>query len=217
MAIAGTNRSTRAALAAAMEGCESVKQIIDIAATAEALAVTALGAAIESAQAGTLALNAEQIDVLQAARVAEQAHYEYLTAAGAEALTLTFTVPDPKLVTDVPTFLTTLIGLEEAFIAAYMAAAQEFAIMGESDLVQVAMQVAAVEADHRAHARFYAIGAGLIDGVPNNVAFESAMFGSVGEAAAALQQLGFIGGDGPEITYPGPGEIVNPGVTNLQP
>lgn len=197
--------------------CESVKQIIDIAATAEALAVTALGGAIASAQAGTLDLNDEQIQVLQAARFAEEAHYQYLVAAGAEPLTLTFTLPDPAIVTDVPTFLKTLIGLEEAFIAAYMAAAQEFAIRGQADLVQVALQVAAVEGDHRAHARFYAIEAGVLDGVPNNLAFEQAMFMSVGEAAAALTQLGWIGGDGAELTYPGPGEITNPGVINLQP
>jgi hypothetical protein len=43
------------------------------------------------------------------------------------------------------------------------------------------------------------------------------MFGSVGEAAAALQKLGFIGGSGPAITYPGPGQIDNSGVTQLNP
>jgi hypothetical protein len=200
-----------------MAQCETVKQIIDIAATAEALAVTALGGAIASAQAGNLALNAEQIEALQAARFAEEQHYQLLLGAGAEALTLTFTSPDPAIVTDVPTFLNTVIGLEEAFIAAYMAAAQEFAIRGELDLAVYANQIGHVEGDHRALLRLYAIEAGVLDGVPNNLAFAQALFTNVGGAAAALTQLGWIGGSGMELTYPGPGEISNPGVTNLQP
>ncbi len=126
-------------------------------------------------------------------------------------------MPDPKIVTDVPTFLRTLITLEEAFIAAYLAAAQEFAILGEARLAQVALQIGAVEAEHRAGVRFYAIQAGVLSGTPNDVAFEKALFTSVGQAAAALQQLGFIGGSGDQITYPGPGTIDFTGVTQLTP
>lgn len=197
--------------------CESVQDIINIAVTAEAFAVTALGGALENAANGTLALNAEQIQTLTAARAEEQAHYQYLTSAGAKPLTTTFTVPDPKIVTDVPTFLKTLISLEEAFIAAYLAAAQEFAALGEAQLAQVALQIGAVEAEHRAGVRFYAIQAGVISGTPNDVAFEKALFTSVGQAAATLQQLGFIGGSGAQITYPGPGTIDSTGVSQLQP
>lgn len=197
--------------------CETVQQIIDIAATAEAFAVTALGGVIASAESGALALNAEQIQTLKAARAAEQAHYDFLTGSGATALTLTFNVPDPAILTDVPTFLTTLIALEEVFIAAYIAAAQEFAILGEARLAQIALQIGAVEAEHRVGARFYAIQAGVLTGTPNDVAFEKALFTSLGEAAALLQELGIIGGTGPEITYPGPGEIDYTGVTNLEP
>lgn len=197
--------------------CESVQDIINIAATAEALAVTALGGAIESAKNGTLALNAEQIQTLTAARAEEQAHYQFLTNSGAKALTTTFTVPDPKIVTDVPTFLKTAIALEEAFIAAYLAAAQEFATLGMAKLAQVSLQIAAVEAEHRAGLRFYAIEAGVLSGTPNDVAFEKALFSSVGQAAATLQQLGFIGGSGTPIAYPGPGAIDFTGITQLQP
>lgn len=213
----GLERGLMTPLQAEVQGCETVTEVVNIAATAEALAVTLLGGAIQSAHDGELALNDEQIEVLQAARVAEQAHYSYLLEAGAEPLTLTFTIPDPAIVTDVATFLKTLVGLEEAFIAAYMAAAQVFTFRGKPDLSQLAVSIASVEAEHRAHARFYAIAAGIESGIPNNKAFETAMFSSVGEAAAALQELGFIGGDGTEIMYPGPGEITNPGVMNLQP
>jgi hypothetical protein len=208
---------TSAAPQGALATCESVQDIINIAVTAEAFAVTALGGALENAASGRLALNAEQQQTLRAARAAERAHYDYLIGAGAKPLTTTFTIPDPKIVTDVPTFLKTLITLEEAFIAAYIAAAQEFAILGEAELAQVALQIGAVEAEHRAGVRFYAVQAGVITGVPNDVAFEKALFASVGEAAAALQQLGFIGGSGTQITFPGPGTIDTTGVRQLRP
>jgi hypothetical protein len=198
-------------------GCESVQDIINIAATAEAFAVTALGGALENAANGKLGLNENHILHLKAARAAEQAHFDYLTSAGAKPLTTTFTVPDEKIVTDVPTFLKTLVALEEAFIAAYLAAAQEFVVMGEGDLAQVALQIGGVEAEHRAGVRFFAIEAGVLSGTPNDVAFEKAMFASVGEAAQALKDLGFIGGSGTEISYPGPGDIDYTGVMNLKP
>ena len=204
-------------LQAAAASCESVQDIINTAATAEAFAVTALGGALDNAANGKLALNAEQQQTIKAARGEEQAHYAYLIGAGAKPLTTTFTIPDPKIVTDVPTFLKTMITLEEAFIAAYMAAAQEFAILGQGRLVQVALQIGAIEAEHRAGVRFYAVSAGVISGTPNDVAFEKALFGSVGEAAAALQKLGFIGGSGTQITYPGPGAIDNTGLSHLTP
>jgi len=203
--------------ASAPMACESLQDIINIAATAEAFAVTALGGALDNAAKGLLALNAEQQQTLRAARAAEQAHYDFLIGAGAKPLTLTFSIPDPKIVTDVPTFLATLVTLEEAFIAAYIAAAQEFAILGQAKYAQVALQIGAVEAEHRAGVRFYAIQAGVLTGTPNDVAFEKALFGSVGEAAVALTQLGFIGGSGTKLTFPGPGAIDAAGVSQLVP
>ncbi len=207
----------RSILGGGTAGFETVQQIINIAATAEAFAVTALGGALASAANGALALNALQRQTFTAVRAAEQAHYAYLIGAGAKPLTTTFTVPDPKIVTDVPTFLLSVIGLEEVFIAAYLAAAQEFAILGQPRLAQVALQIGAVEAEHRAGARFFAVEAGLISGTPNDVAFEKALFTSVSGAADALQGLGFIGGRGTQITYPGPGAIDNTGVHFLRP
>lgn len=217
MVTGGAMPAARYKFADAAGVCETIPTMIDIAATAEALAVTALGGALDSAKKGNLKLDAEQVKFVTAARAEEQAHYSVLTGAGAKALTLNFTLPDTKIVTDVATFLNTVIGLEEAFIAAYMAAAQEFAILNKPDLVQLAIQIGGVECEHRAHARFYAISAGVLNGVPNNVAFEPAMFTSVGAAASALTQLGWIGGKGTPISYPGPGSIDNSGVTQLKP
>ena len=198
--------------------CESVQDIINIAATAEAFAVTALGGALASAAAGTLDLPEEALGALRAAQAEEQAHYDYLTGNGAQALTLTFTIPDDNIVRDPATLLTTLIALEEAFIAAYLAAAQEFVVLGEDALAKVALQIGAVEAEHRAGLRFYAIQAGAItDVAPNDVCFEKAMFASVSEAADLLTQLGFIGGTGYAVDFPGPSEIDSNGINNLTP
>ena len=216
-AIGGSQRLRAFRLRQDAAGCESVQEIINIAATAEAFAVTLLGEALASVERGELLLNPEVAQSLTAARAAEQAHLDVLLEAGAEPLTETFTVPDPALLTDPALFLETLVVLEEAFVAAYLAAAQEFAALGEAELAQLALQIGAVEAEHRVGVRFYAIQRGTLSGVPNDVAFEKALFASVGEAAAALEELGFIGGDGAEITYPGPGEIDSTGVDNLQP
>ena len=204
-------------LAGGSSGNETIGQIINIAATAEAFAVTALGGALANAANGTLALTPLQRQTFTAARAEEQAHYTYLIGAGARPLTTTFTVPDPKIVTDVPTFLLALIGLEEIFIAAYLAAAQEFAVLGQPRLAQLALQIGAVEAEHRAGVRFFAIEAGLLSGTPNDVAFEKALFTSVSGAADALVSLGFIGGRGAKITYPGPGAIDAAGIRYLRP
>jgi hypothetical protein len=202
---------------ATLQTCESLQDILNITATAEALAVTALGGALDNAAKGLLALNAEQQQTLRAARAAEKAHYDFLVSAGAKPLTTTFTIPDARIITDVPTFLRTLITLEEAFIAHYIAIAQEFAILGEARYARVALQIGAVEAEHRAGARYYAIEAGVLSGVPNDVAFEKAFVTAATETGAALRQLGFLGGGGTQVTYPGPGAIDPTGVTQLTP
>ncbi|CAN5540368.1 hypothetical protein BH23CHL2_BH23CHL2_09140 [soil metagenome] len=190
---------------------ESLQEIIDIAITAEALAVTLLGGAVASAEAGNY--NAEipdlVVDVLKAARAEEQFHYDYLAEAGATPLTTTFTIPDPALLIDVDTLFGTIVQLEGAFVAAYMAAARRFAELDQPELVKVAVQTAAVEGEHRVLAN-YVLG----ERPANNFGFYPALFDTVGDAAAALQALGFIGGDGDQVEYPGPGKIDASNVTN---
>ncbi|MGI8430621.1 MAG: ferritin-like domain-containing protein [Solirubrobacteraceae bacterium] len=202
-------------------GCESAQRIVNVAVTAEALAVTALGEALQSATGqgatiGGLALDSDQQQSLRASRAEEHAHYKFFLGAGAKPSTKTFTLPD-KFVTDVPTFLTTLIALEEVFIATYIAAAQEFAILGRSNLAELALAIGSIESAHRVHARLFAIDAGVISGVPNNIGFQQAKFDSAGKAVSALRALGFIDGGGQRITYPGPGAIDNTGIHHLTP
>ena len=195
----------------------SVQEIIDAAATTEAFAVTLLGVALDNAAKGTLALDAEQQQALRAARAAEQAHYDCLLGMGAKPTTTAFTLPDPRIVADVPIFLRALIDLEESSVAAYIAAAQAFAILGEARLAQVALQIGAIEAEHRVAGRLYAIDAGILSGTPNDVAFEKALYSRVDQAEAMLRRSGFIDGAGGRIDYPGPGAIDNTGVSELVP
>ena len=206
--------STAPLMRAAAADSESAQDIINIAATAEQLAVTLLGGAVSQAMAGKYdkPIPDSVIAILQAARAEEQYHLDYLLAAGAKPLTSTFTIPDPKLLTDYDTLFGTIVALEGAFIAAYTAAMAEFAQLGQPELVKVAYQVGAVEAEHRVLAN-YALGTRPA----NDLAFEANAFATVGDAAAALQQLGFIGGSGTQVSYPGPGMIVTTGVENTQP
>ena len=215
-----TEKLTATELAAskgAGTACESTGEILNMLATGEAFAVTILGLALQNAANGKMTLNAEQQQSLRATRAQEQAHYAFLTEAGAKPSSTTFTVPDLKIVTDATTFMTTLIALEEASVAAYLAASQEFAVLGEVKLAQAALAIGAVEAEHRVAARFFAVEAGVLTGLPNDIAFEQAKFDNVGEAGALLGRLGFIGGSGTPFAYPGPVAIDNTGVKNLKP
>lgn len=201
-------------LRAVAQESESVKQIIDIAATAEAMAVTLLGGAIDQARKGAYdrPIPDAVIQILEAARAAEEFHYEYLTAAGAQPITTTFNVPDTSILTSSNALFETIVTLEGAFIAAYIAAAQQFTRLQQPELVKVAFQIAGTEAEHRVLANF-ALGTRPA----NDVAFEPALFQSVAQAAGTLQQLGYIGGRGPAVTYPGPGTILRDLVTERTP
>ena len=196
--------------------CATLQDVVGAVATAEALAVTFLGEALAGA-AGGVALDDEQAAAFAAARAVDQIHYEYLTGAGARPGRLQFTLPDAAVVTDPAAFLTAVIDLKEATVAAYLAAAQELAALGEPDLAGVAVQIGAVEAEHRALARFFAFAAGVVAGVPNDVAFAPARFATTPDLLGALADLGWLGGAGPAIAYPGPGEIDPAGVVRREP
>lgn len=206
--------ATAGKLRQAAAASESISDIVNVAATAEALAVTLLGGAIDSAMKGNYdkTLPDAVVAIFQAARSEEQYHLNYLESAGAKPLTQTFTIPDPKLLTSTQTLLTTVVSLETAFVAAYMAAAREFSAMNHTDLAKVAYQVGCVEAEHRVLAN-YALGTRPA----NDVAFEKAMFNTVGDAASTLKQLGFIGGSGTKVNFSGPGSVDNSNVIETSP
>lgn len=181
---------------------ESVTDIINIADTAEHLAVTLLTAAVGNA--GQLGLTGVLLAVVQAALAEEQYHADFLESNGAKPLTDTFTVPDPKILTDPTTFFSTVEAAETLFIGAYMAATREFSQMGNATLAQYAYQIGGVEAEHRVLARAALALTGHNNDLPtNNLAFENDVVYTVADAAKILTNLGFIGGKGAQVTYPG--------------
>ncbi|HZU19273.1 MAG TPA: ferritin-like domain-containing protein [Candidatus Dormibacteraeota bacterium] len=197
---------------------DSTATIINTAITAEALAVTYLGAVITGAYANASGTDATVKAVLQAARAAEQDHYNYLQAAGAKPLTLTFTVPSSANPNDKTAALKTIAAAEGLFVNAYLAAVNQFAAGGNYKLATVAASILGVEAEHRALARTaLVLGGDSSYAPPNDVAFEQAPLPSVSAVGQQLQQLGFIGGSGSQAQYPGPGSIDSTGVSGTTP
>ncbi|HLH69168.1 MAG TPA: ferritin-like domain-containing protein [Candidatus Dormibacteraeota bacterium] len=197
---------------------DSTATIINTAITAEALAVTYLGAVINGAYANASGTDATVKAILQAARAAEQDHYTYLQAAGAKPLTLTFTVPGSANPNDKTAALKTIAAAEGLFVNAYLAAVNQFAAGGNYKLATVAASILGVEAEHRALARAaLVLGGDSSYSPPNDVAFEQAPLPSVSAVGQQLQQLGFIGGSGSQAQYPGPGTIDSTGVSGTTP
>lgn len=180
---------------------ENIGDIFNVASTAEVLAVTLLTAAVNNAT--TIGLKGLILQTVQAALVEEQDHLDFLLAAGATPLTMTFTVPDPKILTDYTTFFSTLEIAENLFIAAYMTATREFAELGQPTLAKYAYQIGGTEAEHRVLVRAALALNGNDHTPPNNKGFETDLLLYVRDAATILTQLGFIGGKGTPAAYPG--------------
>ena len=193
---------------------ETVQDILNVTVTVEMFGVTILGAALDSNAQGnfTPPIPDPVVAILEAARGQEQAHLEFFQGLGGQALTDTFTVPDPALLTDPVVFFDALQGQESREVAAQIAAFATFTELNRPDLVKVSFQYAAEEAEHRVLAN-YAAGARPA----NNLAFAPALFNSTSEIITAMEELGLIGGSGPAATYPGPGQIDFTNVTNTEP
>lgn len=165
---------------------DSFKSIVNIAATAEALAITFYSHGI--AHNNQLKIPANNLVYLKAAVVEEQIHYNFLVSLGARPLTTTFSFPcGDDTFEHLHVFIATLQQLEEAFIAAYLAAVGEFAAMGSPSTAKIAAQIACVEGEHRVLGRD--IG-GLQPA--NNVAYEPILLSSVGQAPGVLAAQGYL-------------------------
>ena len=171
---------------------DDLQTVINLAATAELFASTHYLAAINAAASGDLALDKSQVDYLKTAFLAERDHYDLLLSLGAKPVVTQFYVPD-GLFKDVDKFSATTEVAEEAFVAAYLAAARIFTNLGQPAFAVTAAQISAVEAEHRALVR--QIGKKL----PNNVSYEKAKFNNVSDAVPVLQPFldgkadGFVG------------------------
>lgn len=191
------------------DSSESLQTIVNIALTAELLAVTTYSNAI--ANFSKLGLDdgmGVNLGYLTGALAAESDHVTILELLGAYPLATAFNYPS-GMFTSGTTFANTLEALETAFVAAYLVAVKEAAAANRPDIAQLTARHASVEAEHRVNAR------NLVNKIPsNNSSFESLDgFNSVSDAATALVNLGFVPSSGTgAYAYPGP---VAPNFTNI--
>ena len=192
--------SLREAAAAA----ETIQEILDITITVEHFGVTFLGVGIDNIKKGNFSkpVPANVLAVLEAARAQEQFHLDFFKQAGGNPLTTTFTLPDPALVTDYDKFFTALVQEETRETALEIAAMNTFTALQRPDLVKIAFQYAAEESEHRLLAN-YALGTRPA----NDHGFAPALYANAADIVADLKKVGIIGGTGPAVTYPGPGQI----------
>lgn len=168
------------------KNAQAIRTILNIAATAEALAVVFYTQVL--AHAKNLGLRqTSQLDI-QAALIEEQIHLLFLGQQGAKPLTTKFSFPHgADTFKRLDFFLKTQQVLESAFVAAYLAAVKEFAMLGRADLSQIAGQIATIEAEHRIVGRV--IGAQF---PINNEAFSPLLVNTVADAATFLTKSGFL-------------------------
>lgn len=179
---------------------ESAQTILNVAATAEAAAVTALYHVHLAVNQGKLNVQGIHVPVpvlvsiVRAALREEQDHYAFVTGAGGKPLYTSFSFPAPIFTNAVQT-LKFFETAESVFIGAYMAANREFANGGHGKLAQYTYQIGGTEAEHRTLMR-----AGLGELPPNNRSFEKNYFNQVSGAARVLSELGIFK---PGLAYPG--------------
>jgi hypothetical protein len=179
--------------AMAADASDDVQTIVNLAATAETLAVTFYYSAITAAQ---FSLDQADVAYLKLALDAEQYHLDFLMSAGGKPLTDKFYVPATVL-SDVNVFVQTGLAAETAFIGAYLAATRRFAELGQPRLAATTAQHAVSEGQHLTLIREIA---GLI---PNDLGLPAPIYYNVSDAVPTLRPFltggeGFIG----PVSYP---------------
>ena len=166
---------------------ESFQDILNIAATAEALASTFYYVSLQEPTNLPNVNSDANRNYFQAATVQEYVHLQILQQLGGKPLATKFFFPS-KMFTDESTFFATASLLEDYFISAYIAAAKEFSGVGSSGIAKpfpvgigLAVQIAGVECEHRALLRVASSS-----NPPNNRIIESALVGSVSAAVPPL-------------------------------
>ncbi len=132
---------------------ESLKNILDIAATAEALGTTFYYHGIHSDFFSSLSNQRQWY--LQAALDEEHHHLDFLVSNSGALQTNQFFFP-ANIFSDLSAFLSVLETLENAFIGAYLNAMQRFAQLGQAAFVAAAGQILGIEAEHRVLGRIMA-------------------------------------------------------------
>ena len=153
---------------------DSVETIINLAATAELLAVTTYYTALT---AGALGLSNAERRFLTAALDSELTHYEVLTSLGAKPAATAFYTAN-GMFANRSTFVAVLDTAETLFIGAYVAASRRFAELGQPNLAAVATQTAVVEGQH--HALIRQMNPALL---PNDISYAQPIFYNVSDVA----------------------------------
>lgn len=167
---------------------DSIAQIFTIARNAERLAVTLYTNGLANASVMGIS-EPDEIDFLKSALIEEQIHEYFFASQGGQVLFNTFSFPaGSKTFTDLATFVAAQQQLEGFFDSAFIAAVEEFAMMGgQSTLARIACQIAMVESEHRV------LGRDLGDLYLNsNWAYAPKLVESVGDAPAALTSAGYL-------------------------
>lgn len=157
---------------------ESLNEIINTLLTAERLEVAMYAQGLMSP--ALEGLEPEERAYFEAGLSHEAAHVNYLESIGATSPFTEFFFP-PGAFEDRNIFVSTLLMIETAGVAAYIQASDEFARMGRFDLARIADRIMGVEAEHRTLLRDVL---GLIPA--NNLCFENAPNQPVTVILAAL-------------------------------
>jgi rubrerythrin len=169
--------------AASAAGCqESIANILNTAATAEALGITFYYQGIQSSFFPQLS-QAQQW-YLQAALDEERNHLNFLQSQGALPSATNFFFPDSAF-SDKNVFLSVLDVLENLFIGAYLAATRRFAELGQPILAEIAAQIMGVEAEHRILGRIMAA-----EPKPHDLCMQRAQYTCLNDAGPVL--AGFL-------------------------
>jgi rubrerythrin len=192
--------AARAATRSTLPSSDTVADILNIACTAESLAITFYYHALLNAKTLPDVNNTANRNYFQAALVQEAEHLYYLESLGGKSLASAFHFPIDMFAKESVFFPTALL-LEEYFISAYIAAALDFSGAYSSNitaaspsLIGTAVQIAGVECEHRA-----LLGVAANINPPNGVIAETALLTSVSGAVAPLTKF-LNGGSGFETT-----------------
>lgn len=181
---------------------DSVQTILDIARTAEQLAVTFYTNGIRNARA--LGLNRTEVVYLKAALIEEQIHQTFFTTATGNSLVDTFSFPrGGDTFSDLGAFIATQQQLEGVFDSAFLCAVRQFAEMtGQARLAQISAQIALIESEHRVLGRDIAAShgikvlpapsAGLTTEPADNWAYAPVILTSVGQAPSVVAAAGYF-------------------------
>lgn len=146
-------------------------------------------------------INPVQISDQQASLVINLARVDFLESQGGHSLTDTFTV-GPLTPFTAASFKRAEV-ITTIYVGAYLAAAREFAELGQPLLVKWAFQAGARMAEERALARALMDVQHVPDSdPPNNKAFETDLFVYVRDAYALLAAMGLFGGLPVRLPYP---------------